>query len=185
MVPTNRSLVGTHTKPAAGSEKPLTFNGALIQPPQSQVQRSEDAVSDRVARLDAWAEQLGRGFGISFTNFALNPLPEIPDSPNNVSIVLAALRQLAHREERVSLERRSSRWGLYFTREPAIITQERRSETVPLKDAPLDVRERFLRRSQEFFRAYLKLCEDRLGSMNSSIAMADATLGLLVELKVE
>src|SRR6267143_874960 len=68
---------------------------------------------------------------------------------------------------------------------PALVTQERRSEAVLLKDAPLDVRERFLRRSEEFFREYLKLCEDRLGSMNGSVATADAKFSLLENVLLE
>ncbi len=184
MVPKNRSLVGTPVQPA-GSAQPLSFNAALIKPPQSQVQRSEDAVSDRVARLDAWAEQLGRGFGIPYTNFELNPIPDDDPMTTNARALIMALRQLTHRSERITLERRGGRWGLYFTREPALVAQERRADPVPLKDAPLDVRERFLRGSQEFFRTYLKLCEDRLGTMNSSVESADATLQLLENVSLE
>jgi len=85
----------------------------------------------------------------------------------------------------VSLERRSGRWGLFFTREPALIATERRAETVLLKDAPLDVRERFLQKSEYFFREYLKLCEDRLGRMKGSVEDADCTLELLGTLRLE
>jgi hypothetical protein len=184
MVPKNRSLVGTPAQPI-GNSKPLTFNAALMKPPQSQVQRSEDAVSDRVGRLDVWAEQLGRGFGISYTNFELNPIADDDAMTTNARALILALRQLTHRAERITLERRGGKWGLYFTREPALVAQERRAEPVPLKDSPLDVRERFLRRSQEFFRAYLKLCEDRLGTMNSSVESADATLQLLENVSLQ
>jgi len=140
---------------------------------------------DRVARLDACAEQLGRGFGIPYTNFELSPIPDDDPMTANARAVIMALRLLTHRAERITLERRGGRWGLYFTREPALVTQERRAEPVPLRDAPLDVRERFLRRSQEFFRTYLKLCEDRLGTMNSSVETADATLQLLENVSLE
>jgi len=54
-----------------------------------------------------------------------------------------------------------------------------------LKDAPLDVRERFLVKSEEFFWAYLKLCEDRLGRMRGAVAKADRTLELLNSLRLE
>ena len=104
------------------------------------------------------------GFGISFQNFELNP-PPLPTSDNGWAVAASILGALAHRQDRISLERRGGRWGLYLTREPAVIAQDRRGETKLLKDAPLDVRERFLVRSEEFFRAYLKLCEERLGHM--------------------
>ena len=60
----------------------------------------------------------------------------------------------------------------------------RKTETIALKDAPLDVRERFLVKSEEFFRAYLKLCEDRLGKMKTSVTQADKTLELLSNLRL-
>lgn len=163
-------------------EKGLTFPKSLIHPPQSQVSRSEDAVSNRVSQLDMWAQRLGEGFGISFTSFTLNPLES---SLNRANLAIAMLAALAYRDERVSLERRSGRWGLFFTREPALIANERRAETVLLKDAPLDVRERFLQKSEYFFREYLKLCEDRLGRMKGSVEDADSTLELLGTLRLE
>lgn len=185
MVRKDRSLVGTRPQSEVGSTNPITFNTALIRPPQSQVQRSEDAVSDRVARLDAWAEQLGRGFGIPFATFELNPVPDDNELTPNARAVILALRHLTHRAERVSLERRGGKWGLYFTRDASLVGQERRSDAVALKDAPLDVRERFLQRSEEFFRSYLKLCEDRIGTMNGSVAVADRTLNLLESVRLE
>jgi len=179
----NRFLTGTPTTSQAATTDELTFPASLIHPPQSQLTRSEDAVSNRIAQLDTWAQNLGQGFGISLTSFVLNP----PEAENNAgdSTLLLMLRALAYRQERVSLERRSARWGLYFTREPGIIAQERRAETAPLKDAPLDVRERFLLKSEEFFRGYLKLCEDRLGQMGGAITKADRTLQLLSTLHLE
>lgn len=75
--------------------------------------------------------------------------------------------------------------GAYFTREPAALIQDRKAEAVPLKDAPLDVRERFLLKSEEFFRAYLQLCEDRLGRMHDSVSQADRTLELLERMRFE
>lgn len=163
-------------------EKGLTFPKSLIHPPQSQLTRSEDAVSNRVTQLDIWAQRLGEGFGISFTTFILNPIEQ---RLNNANVAIAMLATLAQRDERVSLERRNGRWGLYFTREPALIANERRAEAVLLKDAPLDVRERFLARSEQFFREYLSLCKDRLGRMKGSVEHADRTLNLLETLSLE
>lgn len=164
--------------PASVSSTALSFPAELIHPPKSQVALSGDAVTDRIARLDTWAQQLGAGFGISFTNFELNP-PPLPVNDNGWAIAASVLAALAHRQDRVSLERRGGRWGLYLTREPAVIAQDRRGETMLLKDAPLDVRERFLVRSEEFFREYLKLCQERLGRMRVAVEQADRTLELL------
>jgi hypothetical protein len=170
--------------PAAVSSTALSFPAELIHPPKSQVALSGDAVTDRVARLDTWAQQLGAGFGISFTNFELNPTAQ-PVNDNGWAIAASVLAALAHRQDRVSLERRGGRRGLYLTREPAVIAQDRRGETMLLKDAPLDVRERFLVRSEEFFREYLKLCQERLGRMRVAVEQADRTLELLNGMQLE
>lgn len=160
----------------------LTFPAELIHPPQSQVARSEDAVGRRLLDLDLWAQRLGEAFGISYTDFILNSFANT--LPPGSSDVLALLYAFTTRDERISLERRSGRWGLYFTREQAVFSQDRKAEAIPLKDAPLDVRERFLVKSEEFFRAYLKLCEDRLGKMKTSVTQADKTLELLNNLRL-
>jgi len=65
------------------------------------------------------------------------------------------------------------------------MAQERKADAVPLKDAPLDIRERFLSKSEDFVRAYLKLCEDRLGRMQGAVARADQTLALLGQLQLK
>ena len=112
----------------------FSFPAHLLQPQQSQIMRSEDSVASSVMRMNSWAQKLGEGFGISYTEFSLNPLQ--PNTDTLTAVILA----FAHRNERISLERRSGKWGLYFTREPAAFAQDRTSEAVPLKDAPLDVR---------------------------------------------
>lgn len=168
---------------SADRAKKLTFKADLLYPKQSQLTRYEDAVAQRIVQLDTWAQRLGEGFGISFTTFILNPPPG-SFGDTGMEIVAAVLVAFTQRIERVSLERKSGRWGLYFTREPAALSQERRTEMVPLKDAPLDVRERFLTRSEDFVREYLKLCEDRLGRMKGAVSSADATLDLLENLRV-
>jgi hypothetical protein len=180
-----RALAGAASgAPAPGQNSGLTFPARLLHPPQSQVAHSEDAVSNRVVQLDVWAQRLGEAFGIPFTTFALNPLPT-DFGGDAVAGALAALASLAHRLERVSLERRSGKWGLYFTREPALLAHERRADALSLKDASLDVRERFLCKSEEFFRQYLQVCGDRLGSMKSSVSHADRTLELLGNIRLE
>ena len=178
-----RPPTGTGIVPFADASA-ISFPAALLHPPQSQLTLSEDAVGDRIRRLDARAEELGRGFGIPFTSFILNAPPDaMPES--NLGAMTYVLREFIQRNERITLERRTGRWGLYFTREPALLDKDRAAETVLLRDAPLDVRERFLVKSEAFFREYLALCQDRLGSMNASVVSADKTLALLdnVELK--
>lgn len=178
-------LARTLTRRPQRTNKPeLTFPAKLIHPPQTQLTQSENAVSNRISQLDAWAQRLGEGFGIPFTTFTLNPI----HNPKNLSggtDFVSLIASFIIRGERISLERRGGRWGLYFTREPAMIGQDRRSDPVLLKDAPLDIRERFLIKSEEFFREYLKLCEDRLGRMNSSVVQADQTIALLSNLRLE
>jgi hypothetical protein len=179
-----RALTGASAGETGARGSGLCFPATLLHPPQSQVARSEDLVSNRVAQLDTWAQRLGEGFGIPFTTFALNPLPT-DFGGDAAAAALGAMASLVHRLERVSIERRSGKWGIYFTREPALLAQERRAETVPLKDAPLDMRERFLSCSEDFFRQYLKLCEHRLGTMQASVAQADRTLQLLADIRLE
>lgn len=73
-----------------------------------------------------------------------------------MDIIAAVAGGLTHEFERISLERRVGKWGLYFTRQHPLVGTERKvAETVPIKDAPLDVRERFFVKSEEFFRTYL------------------------------
>jgi hypothetical protein len=162
----------------------LTFQANLLYPQLSQLAHYEDAVTQRIVQLDAWAQRLGEGFGIPFTTFSLNPMQN-NFGDGGLAALTTMLTALTHRDERVSLERRSGRWGLYFTREPAALAQERKSDAVLLKDAPLDMRERFLSRSEDFVRAYLALCEDRLGRMQGAVTSADQTLTLLGQLQLK
>lgn len=184
MTTKGRTLTGTRTvSPASTPREELTFPADLIHPHQSQLARSEDAVGRRLLELDLWAQKLGEGFGISYTGFILNPFEQ--SVPSGASDLIATLHAFTNRDERISLERKSGKWGLYFTREAALLSNDRRTETIPLRDAPLDVRERFLIKSEAFFRGYLKLCEDRLGKMKGSVASADRTLELLNGLRLE
>jgi hypothetical protein len=180
----DRPSTGVRARRRIASSPELTFPAALVHPPQSQVAQYEDAVSNRIGQLEVRALQLGEGFGIPFTSFVLNPLAT-PPLDTGLAVVASMLGALTTRPERISLERRNGRWGLYFTREPAVVAQERKADTVPLKDAPLDVRERFLVKSQEFFRSYLELCKDRLSSMKQSVHEADQTIALIDRLRLE
>lgn len=174
-------IVIAHNAPQSSE---LTFPADLIKPPQSQVVQYADAVADRVAQLDAAAQRLAEGFGIPFTTFVLNP-SKYEDATDNLRLVAATLEAFTRREERISLERRSGRWGLYYSRTPAVLDQTRTTEITPLRDASLDVRERFLARSEDFIREYLNLCEDRLGKMKSSVDAANRTIDLLANLQLK
>lgn len=183
MTTRRRSLTGG-AAPSPGPEVGLSFPAALLYPPQSQIARYGDAVSARIACLDVHAQKLGEGFGIPFTDFVLNP-PQFLKSPDPTLAALAALERLCVQEERVTLDRRGGRWGLYFTRAPSVIGREPRTEALSLRDTALDVRERFLSVSEEFFRRYLEVCEDRLGKMKSAVGAADRTLQLLEAVRID
>ena len=156
----------------------------LILPSQSQVGKYADGVASRIIQLDERAKSLGERLGISLTSFKLTEPKQLPGS-GGLEAVVNALAILVHREERVSLERRNGRWGLYFTREPTAMERDRGAEVMTLRDAPLDVRERFLLRSEDFFREYLALCTDRLGRMKTAIKCGDDTIRGLDELILE
>lgn len=185
MSPTRRrTLTGTVSTPASSlPNEELAFRADLIHPPQSQVVQYSDSVSDRIVRLDISAQRMAEGFGVAFTSFVLNPIA-MPDKGNNAALLLATLQSLTHKQERITLERRNARWGLYYMRSAPAIGNESAVDAVPLRDAPLDVRERFLTASEAFFREYLQLCEHRLGRMKKSIQAADRTIELLAAVRL-
>ncbi|HTK31107.1 MAG TPA: hypothetical protein VL332_04015 [Candidatus Saccharimonadaceae bacterium] len=173
----------------------IIFHSASHKP---QLDEESDAVAKRTVDLDARAQTLGESLGIAFTSFVLPAAsgaapaneagasgtePESAEASANdgATMLAATLRTLTSREERVTLERRAGRWGLYFLRGAAALGGERGAEAVPLKDAPLEARERFLLHSEEFFAQYLDLCEDRRTRMRQAVAAADRTLALLDE----
>jgi len=91
--------------------------------------------------------------------------------------------------EQVTLEHRDGRWGLYYFRGPAALGPSAsttiRPSTVPLKDAPLTVRERFLQRSESFFRRYIETVEGRLAKVKESVAAGDAALAMLEKMSLK
>jgi hypothetical protein len=106
--------------------------------------------------------------------------PDSPEGPAELVLALLAPRQF------VALERRRGDWGLWYSFEPGIVkVGNAQPHSVPLRDAPLDVRERFLHRSEQFFRDYLELCRGRLGTMSSAVASGDRTIQLLQNLSLE
>jgi len=196
MSSSDRSRKGMHLSLADDRIKVgIIFRSASHKP---QLDEESDAVAKRTVDLDARAQTLGESLGIAFTSFVLPAasgaaaseagasgtaeVEAVEASANDGATMLAAtLRTLTSREERVTLERRAGRWGLYFLRGAAAFGGERGAEAVPLKDAPLEARERFLLHSEEFFAQYLDLCEDRRTRMRQAVAAADRTLALLDE----
>jgi hypothetical protein len=81
------------------------------------------------------------------------------------------------------------RWGLYYYRGPAAFGPSSatnvKPSTVPIKDAPLAVRERFLRHAEAFFSQYIKMAESRLTQVKASVEGGDAALRLLESLKLD
>lgn len=164
----------------------LTFPKDLIQPQKSQVVRYEDSVSDRVRRLSLYASKLAEGFGIPMTDFKLsseNKAPQRSDEP--LIQVLTAIQLMSEERQFVTLERRKGVWDLYYVWKPSMFDRTSPSRVVSLRDAPLDVREEFLKQSEEFFRTYLNKCEHRLSKMRSSVKSADRTLALLERMTLD
>jgi hypothetical protein len=162
----------------------LSFRRDLIIPEQPQVAKYGDLVADRIRRLDEYAAALGRGFGLPFT-----PGIELDEgmraSHQAPADAVAVLGLVFSSSKLVSLERRKGQWGLYYASRPSMVLANREHTTVvPLKDAPLDVREAFLLRAEEFFHAYLATCENRLGSMKQAVESGDRALALLERLQL-
>ena len=154
----------------------MSFPQDLLVPQSSQVQIYEDKVSSRIREIDAAASQLARGFGIGYApGLYIDGIPERSGKPTLDLLAVAFLPR-----QRVSLEKVNSAWGLVYSYEPAPMRAANdRALRVPLRDAPLEVREKFLQRSEEFFRRYLATCGDRLGSMKTAVDAGDRTLSLL------
>jgi hypothetical protein len=178
MVQKRRSLAGVAGSVASEQPGAIKFPAHLVSPPQSQLTKQSDAVSERIGQVEAVAVRLAEGFGVVFTLFELNPKPDLV--PTTTAEALTSLvRTLTVPDERVSLERRSGVWGLYYQRGPTLVTREYNPNPVLLRDAPLEVRERFLLASERFFREYFALCEHRLGRMHEAVASADRALQLV------
>lgn len=159
----------------------ISFPKDLLQSPPTQLQAYEDAVAGRVRELDARASQLARGFGIGYSpGVHLQEAAEYEGTE-----VLLLLGKMLIPTQRVSLEKVNGNWGLVYTYEPGVVKMGNdRGMRVPLRDAPLDVREKFLRRSEEFFRRYLDSCKDRLAGMKDAVSAGDRTLELLQRIQL-
>ncbi len=165
----------------SGQPTAITFRKDLLVPPATQLQQYEDAVSARVRELDSTASRFAQGFGIGYTPGIL--LDESLDEETHELLVVFARGLVA--KQRVSLEKINGNWGLVYSYEPPVIrTGNDRSFRGPLRDAPLDVREKFLHRSEEFFRRYLASCQGRLTGMKDAVSAGDRTLELLQSIQL-
>jgi hypothetical protein len=161
---------------ARTTSEPITFPKDLLVPPQTQVQQYEDAVSRSIRELDAAASQLAHGFGIGYSP-GMN-LDELPQQEKSDLLILLAAAFVS--TKRVTLEKINGTWGLVYSYEPGVVRPGNdRGYRVPLRDAPLEIREKFLHRSEEFFRRYLATCQDRLGTMKVAVDAGSRTLALL------
>lgn len=165
---------------ATPAPEPLTFPQALLRNPPSQLDMAQDEVTKVVEQLDERARHYGGMLGISM------PLFEVSDPPNAAgqSDAMALLVAMTRSAEYVSLEKRDGRWGLWFTRSaPLLGSAQRPAVTSPLRDAPFEVRMKFLRKSDDFFREYLKRSEEALGTPQQAAEMGKQTLAMLDRVK--
>lgn len=166
---------------AATAPAPLTFPQALLRTPPSQLDMAQDEVTKVVEQLDERARHFGTTLGISMPNFDLNDVAnEVSQSEGWIVLAVALTRS----PECVSLEKRDGRWGLWYTKVPPVLASSQRPvASVPLRDAPLEARMKFLRKSEEFFREYLKRAEEGLGSPQQAADIGKQTLAMLDRIK--
>jgi hypothetical protein len=176
---------GVFSKPASvageGSAEPITFPEDLLRPTPSQLELAQDEVTRVVEQLDERARHYGTKLGVSMTNFELSESSDaLSRSEPWQGLVIAMTRN----QEFVSLEKRDGRWGLWHTRTPPPLASSGRSvTTVPLRDAPLEARMKFLHKSEQFFREYLERVQQGLGSPQQAAERGKLTLELLDRIK--
>ncbi|NOJ80497.1 hypothetical protein [Myxococcus xanthus] len=165
---------------AASVPAPLTFPQAVLRPIPSQLELAQNEVTKVVELCDERARHFGTMLGISMSAFELNDPPNTTGQTDALALLVALTRSV----ESVSLERRDGRWGLWYTKSaPVLSSSQRPTTTVPLRDAPLEARMQFLRKSEEFFREYLKRTEEGLGSPQQAAEMGKSTLAMLDNIK--
>ncbi|SEU31813.1 hypothetical protein [Stigmatella erecta] len=176
-------------------KQPLAFPRNLMQPPKSQVESYVEAIDDRIFQLDQKAAQLAVRFGLPSAPFSLlsdNEQALFEEAAqalklNPESSLFAAFVQSSLVREYVALEKLQGNWRLVFHREPAVLGAGPSAQpaVVPLAEASLEVRRRFLHASEHFFRAYLGACRAHLQESRSAINAADATLAILEDVSFD
>jgi hypothetical protein len=158
---------------------------AIIREPRDrEVGEYEDQVTARIRELDERMARLATASGVAMADFVLEPA-EPADAADEPDIISACIGAFVQRGERVTLERKDRQWGLFFARDAALIGVRDSAALVPLKDAPLDARVRFLLRSEEFVRVYVERCKERMERMKAALAAADRTLEALDDSRSE
>jgi hypothetical protein len=164
-----------------GAAAPMTFPEDLLRPTPSQLELAQDEVTRVVEQLDERARHYGTKLGVSMTNFELSEVSDTITRSENWQVLLIAMTR---NQEFISLEKRDGRWGLWHTRTPPPLASAGRSvTTVPLRDAPLEARMKFLHKSEQFFREYLERVKQGLGSPQQAAERGKLTLALLDSIK--
>lgn len=173
--------------PASGvtESRALTFPGELLHPPKAQLVQYEDALNHRVALLDEKANTFGTFFGVPMRDYEIDPL-EKPTGEDGAAALWVLARMSLDREY-FTLERaQNGVWGVYYTKKPGMFNQAAGViGPLPIRQASLDVRKKFLEKSEAFFREYLKRCNARFVDLKGTIAAGDRTLELLSQVKLE
>jgi len=142
-------------------------HGVVVVRPSAAAPKSEmatwaDQINDRISQLNDYAIRLGNKYGLASTPLLLHSTVTVGTPDSIIS-------------DQVTLERHEGNWGLYCHRLVGGVTKQ----IVPLKDAPLAIRELFLQRAEPFFREYLERIESRLEQVKQSVAGGDAALSFL------
>ena len=170
-----------------GAQDGLTFRAELLRPVPSQLELAHDEVTRVVEQLDERARDLGKALGVSMTTFEINPvaIPEtLAKADQSSKALYEAFATLTRSQEVVTLEKRDGKWGLWYRHTPSpFVAAGRPATTVPLRDAPLEARMKFLHKSAEFFDAYLKRAQEGLGSPQQAAAAGMRALEMLNNIK--
>lgn len=173
-VPAGSKLVSPVPQPAAPPTAGYVIDSSLIVPPRDQLSAYADSVSGCVEALNDRAVRLAEGFGMAMTP-GYNINPETTDTGN---AGLDVIKAVLHRNEYFSIDRKSGRWAIFYSRDPSAMGGAP-AVHVSLRDAPLDVREKFLQHSAAFFDMYLQRSQDRLAQMKSALTAGGQTLAML------
>lgn len=128
-------------------------------PRDADLQAHRDGVTEQIRKLDDVARRLGEEHDVEFDRgIDLEPYTkgELEAAAGGLT-VWGVLTIIAHTSRRVSLEKIGGTWGLFYARTNAEHNYGRAPKTVRLQDAPLEMRERFLARADEFFTKYMAL----------------------------
>lgn len=149
-----------------------------LAPPAGAGLPTRDDVTAAVRKLSERAAGWGRESGVSY-RLELNPGPQT-DPRDGVGILAVAavadvLRAKYADRCSIAVEEQRGTWGMFFTRVPAAVSSEA-TKTVPLSDAPFEVREWFLGQSEAFLDAYWARCEPVLLARQHALNVAGRVL---------